>query len=377
VNEKMIKVAVPNIGDEEIEVAVEVLKSGNYVSGKWVEAFEEAFASYIGTEYAVACNSGTSALHLALLSLGIGKGDGVIVPSLTFFATVQTVLYVGATPIFADIDEDTYCMDMEDVNSKINRKTKAIIPVHLFGHAMNFEKASITINIIEDSAQAHGTQYKGWRVGSLGKFGCFSFYATKNMTVATEGGMITTNDRKLAEKMKFLRSHGMIDRNTHEFLGYNYRMNEIAGAIGLVQLQKLDEMNARRQEIADYYNENLKASWLKKPIVKDYCTRHAWFWYACLVDEEKLGMSTDKLRKVLLSEGVETRHRYNKPLYHQPILSRSAMEYFGDAHYVPEPCPIAEKVCGKLIGLPIGSHLSMEDLEKVVEVVNGIRGGSL
>jgi len=376
---KLIKSAEPYIGSEEIREAVKVLESGNFVSGRKVEEFENAFANYIGVDYAVAVNSGTSALHLALLSLGVGVGDEVIVPALTFFATVEAVLYVGATPVFADIDEETFCMSPYDVAEKLTEKTRAVIPVDLFGHPCDFDALNhvvsefeeenhldYTIPFVEDCAQAHGAEYKGIKV-PLSFYGCFSFYATKNMTVATEGGMIVS-DSILVESCRALRNHGMTDRNTHMCLGYNYRMNEIAAAIGLVQLKYLDRMNAIRQKIADYYNEHIDVEWLRKPVVKDYCTRHAWFWYPCLIDEDELGMSTETLREKLLSEGIETRFRYTKPLYYQPAV----LEKLGKYSYTLWNCPVAEDVCGRIIGLPVHPKLSEEDLGYICEVINTI-----
>jgi len=378
---KLIKSAEPYIGSEEIQEAVKVLESGNFVSGRKVEEFENAFADYIGVDYAVAVNSGTSALHLALLSLGIGKGDEVIVPALTFFATVEAVLYVGATPVFADIDEEIFCMLPEDVSGKLTEKTRAVIPVHLFGHPCDIEKLNdvvsefemenhlnYTIPFIEDCAQAHGAEYL-WGKLPTALYGCFSFYAAKNMTVATEGGIIVTDDSQFAEKCRILRNHGMTDRNTHAYLGYNYRMNEIAAAIGLVQLKHLDRMNMIRQKIADYYNRHIDVEWLQKPVVKDYCTKHAWFWYSCLIDEDELGMPTQTLREKLLSEGIETRFRYTEPLYHQPVIRK----YFSRHPYqIDWGCPVAEDICGRIIGLPMHPKLSEEDLEYICEVLNSI-----
>jgi len=378
---ELIKSAEPYIGSEEIQEAVKVLESGNFVSGQKVKEFEEAFADYIGVDYAVAVNSGTSALHLALLSLGVGEGDEVIVPALTFFATVEAVLYVGATPVFANIDEETFCMLPEDVGGKLTEKTRAVIPVHLFGHPCDIDGLADVLDeyaidnhldymipLIEDCAQAHGAEY-AWHKLPITLHGCYSFYATKNMTVATEGGMIVTEDPKVAEKCRILRNHGMTDRNTHVYLGYNYRMNEIAAAIGLVQLKYLDRMNMIRQKIANYYNKHIDVEWLRKPIVKDYCTRHAWFWYPCLIDEDKLGMPTQTLREKLLSEGIETRFRYARPLYHQPVIRECFSKY---PYQIEWNCPVAEGVCGRIIGLPMHPKLDISQLEYIVEVINGI-----
>ena len=241
-----IKVAEPLVGEEEVNAVREVLLSGMYVSGKKVKEFEEKFAEYIGTKYAIATSSGTAALHISLACLDIGPGDEVIVPPMTFFATIEAVLYQNAIPIFADVDEN-YCMDPKSIENVITNRTKAIIPVHLFGYSANMKRImeiarKYDLYVIEDCAQAHGTEYYGKKVGSIGHIGAFSFFATKNMTTG-EGGMITTNDEEVAKKAKMIRSHGMIDRDNHIMLGYNYRMTEMEAAFGLVQLSKLDQLN--------------------------------------------------------------------------------------------------------------------------------------
>ena len=209
-----------------------------------MKEFEEQFAAYIGTKYAVAVSNGTSALFLALETLGVGPGDEVIVPPMTFFATVSSVLYLRATPVFADIDPDDLCLSPQSVESRITSKTKAIIPVHLFGASAKMDpllaiSQKHNIPLLEDCAQAHGTEYKGKKVGSMGKAGAFSFFATKHMTTG-EGGMITTNDPEIAEQCRIIRSHGMKGRDDHVRLGFNNRMTEIEAAMGLVQLKKLD-----------------------------------------------------------------------------------------------------------------------------------------
>jgi len=369
----MIKVATPMCGDEEIEAVAEVLYSGNYVSGAKVKEFESEFADYIGTEHAVAVDSGTDAIRLTLLGMGIGPGDEVIVPALTFFATASAVLMAGATPIFADIDPDTYNLDPKDALRKLTERTTAIIPVHYFGHPadmsafdpVSFEDAMI----IEDAAQAHGAEYKGKKVGGLSDAGCWSFYATKNMTVATEGGMVTTDNGDLAEVLRILRNHGMTDGNTHSLLGGNNRMSEIGAAVGLVQLQYLDRFNEARAANSIYLRERLEGvPWLKIPPVKDYATRHAWFWCPIEVDELKLGMTTLQLRKRLYDAGVETRYRYHAPLYRQPVL-----EQYRRLHdYSKDWCPVAEKVAGKILGLPNHPKLDQEALDRIVEVVKSI-----
>lgn len=374
----MIEVARPYIGEQEFNSIREVLKSGRLVQGEKVREFEEAFAKYIGTEYAVAVNSGTSALHLSLLALGIGKGDEVIVPALTFFATVEAVLYVGAKPIFCDVDLETYCMSPSDLEKKITEKTKAIIPVHLFGHpcditsiGMSQLKASLNLPkpegrfIIEDACQAHGAEYERQKVGSFGTCGCFSFYATKNMTTC-EGGMITTDDEELTKKLRLLRSHGMTDRHTHSILGYNYRMNEIQAAMGIEQLLRLDEMNEEREYRSMYLRNRLTdVDWIKIPPVKPYA-KHVWFWCPLEVNEEKLDMKTIDLVELLRQKGLQVRYRYTEPLYRQPVIKNL---YKRKKNY---HCPNAELVAGKIIGLPNHYALSKRDLNKIVGILSAI-----
>lgn len=383
---KRIKVAIPWIGKEEIEAVVEVLKSGYYVSGPNVEKFEKAFAKYIKVKEAVACNNGTSAIHLMLAALGIGTGDEVIVPALTFFSTVTAVIHNNGIPVFADIDSDIYCLDPSDIEDKITEKTKAIIPVHLYGHpaemdAINKIAKKHGLYVIEDCAQAHGAEYRGRKVGSLGHAGCWSFFATKNMTVATEGGMITLNDSKLAEKMRKIRSHGMVNRNDHAYLGYNYRMNEIAGAIGRVQLTKLDMFNRLRNEHSMYLRRELRGiPWLRIPPIKPY-VKHVWFWCPIQIREEVLGMSTWDLRKLLQEKGMETRHRYNEPLYKQPMLLNKCVYPKGCPFNCPHSrkidykninLPNVEKIAGKMLGLPNHPRLTKKERKQIIKIIRQI-----
>jgi len=386
---EIIKVARPFVGQDEVEAVREVLLSGNYVSGEKVAEFEERFAAFIGTRYAVAVNSGTSALHILLTALGIGPQDEVIVPPLTFFSTISCVLHQNATPIFADIDPITYCLDPEDVKRRLTKRTKAIIVVHLFGQAAEMDgllevaQNAGGIPIIEDCAQAHGTMYKGKVVGSIGRASAFSFFATKHMTTG-EGGMVTTNDSELAEKCKSIRNHGMVNRDTHAFLGYNYRMNEIAAAIGIEQLKKLPSLNAKRIRNSLYLIEQLKSLfWLSSPKLEPY-VKHTFFWVPFLVQEEVLGISTLDVIERLRKSGVEVRHRYREPLYRQPVLVEN--DGYG-GKLCPYQCmyrstppidygkiylPNVEKVAGTIIGLPNHPALSENELRFVVDVVKGL-----
>ncbi len=333
---KKIKVAKPFVDEEEVQAVREVLLSGRYVSGPKVEEFEKKFADYIGVKHAVAVNSGTAALHVALASLGIGPGDEVIVPPLTFFSTVSAVLHQNAIPVFADIDLESFCLDPSDFEDKITENTKAVIPVHIFGNAAEMDEIlriadEYNVKVVEDCAQAHGTEYKGKKVGSIGDAGCFSFYATKHMTTG-EGGMITTDSDEIAEKAKIIRNHGMVGRDQHVMLGYNYRMSEINAAIGLVQLKKLEKLNEKRIENSLYLLDRIRdeVEWLGVPEIKEY-VRHTFFWCPVVVMEEKVGLPTPEVVKKLKERGVEVRYRYREPLYKQKVLL--------DLSPYPKGCP--------------------------------------
>jgi|Deesub1362A_J573_1020465.scaffolds.fasta_scaffold00690_16 perosamine synthetase len=386
---KIIKVARPFIGKEEVRAVEKVILSGNYISGNNVEIFEKKYAEYIGVKYAVAVNSGTAALHIALAVLGIGPGDEVIVPPLTFFSTISSVLHQNAIPIFADIDLENYCIDPKDIEKRITNRTKAVIPVHLYGDSAEMDEIKMVakkykIKIIEDACQAHGTEYKGKKVGSIGDIGCYSFFATKHITTG-EGGMLVTNNRNYAELAKMIRNHGMSDRNTHKYLGYNYRMNEIAAALGIVQLKKIDKLNNKRIKNSLYLINKLnerKIKWLRTPRLKKYI-KHTFFWCPILIDEEKLGMTIKDLRKCLLSKGIETRHRYWQPLYKQEVLIKKnvySREFpFNSKHYKRKIdyskiyLKNAETVAGKIIGLPNHPGLNRKDLDKIVQAIEEIK----
>ena len=257
----MIPIARPIIGEEEVRLVIEVLRSGMIAQGRKVSEFESKFSSYIGSKYSIAVSNGTAALDIALKAAGIGRGDEVITTPFTFIATSNAILFQGAKPVFADIEEDTFNISSDEVLEKTTPKTKAIMGVHLFGHPFDVKQIleicdDHNLILIEDSAQAHGAEYMGQKVGSFG-IGCFSFYATKNMTTS-EGGMITCNDDFTAEKCRLLRSHGEVRKYEHILLGHNMRMTDIQAAIGIVQLEKLDWMNERRRENAEFFRRKIK-----------------------------------------------------------------------------------------------------------------------
>jgi len=385
---KIIKVAQPVVGREEVEAVGKVLLSGRYISGARVREFEEEFAKYIGARYAVAVNSGTAALHIALTVLGIGPGDEVVVPPLTFFSTVSVVLYQDAIPVFADIDKMSYCLDPQDLEKKITKNTKAVIPVHLYGNSADMSSIMqiarrYKLKVIEDVAQAHGTEYKAKKVGSIGDIGCFSFFATKHMTTG-EGGMLATNNRKYADLAKIIRNHGMVDRDHHNYLGYNYRMTEMEAAIGLVQLRKLDDLNERRIKNSLYLIKELEKAnigWITLPHL-DKHIKHTFFWCPIIVDEELLGMSTRELITLLRKRGIEVRHRYWEPLYRQRILvekSRFLRNHYlvsRNIDYAKIYLKNAEKIAGKIIGLPNHPKLRRGDLDYIVDILTTIKRAS-
>ena len=262
---KFIPISQPSITQKEIDYVSDAIQSGWVSSlGKYIDMFEANFAEYCGTDFALTVSSGTTALHLALLAMGIGDGDEVIVPDFTFVATANAVRYTGANVVTVDIDQETLCLAPEAVRAVITQKTKAIIPVHVFGHPANMpELIKIAdehgVRVIEDAAEAHGAEVNSKRVGSLGDCGVFSFYGNKIMT-SGEGGMITTDNKELYEKMKYLRDHAMSKdkRYWHTEIGYNYRMTNLQAALGVAQLERIDEIIEKKIDIFNWYKKELK-----------------------------------------------------------------------------------------------------------------------
>ena len=359
-SEIKVPVAKPVIGEEEIENVVEVLKSGMIAQGPKVEEFEQKFADWIGTKYAVAVNSGTAALHVALLSCGIGEGDEVITTPFTFIASGNAIVYTGAKPVFADIDLKTYTLNPDSIEALITENTKAILPVQLYGQSANMDKINEIAEkhgliVIEDAAQAHGATCNGKNVGSMGDMACFSFYPTKNMTTS-EGGIITTNDENLAENAKIFRAHGATVRYHHDAIGYNFRMTDISAAIGLAQLDKIDGFNDQRIENAAYLNEGLKDV---EGVVTPYCaydSKHVYHQYTILVEKGQ----RDDWVGIINGCGVGTGIHYPIPLYNQPIYK--SLGFSGN-------CPNAELAADNVISLPVHPSLTKEDLDLVIEAV--------
>lgn len=364
---RSIPVAKPNISDDEIRAVEAVLRSGMLAQGKTVEEFEKNFAEYVGVKHAVAVSNGTTALDLTLKSMNILPGDEVITTPFTFIATVNSILFQGAKPVFADIDEKTYNLNPEKVIEKITKKTKAVLGVHLFGHSFDIKAMQDICEdhklvLIEDCAQAHGAEYNNQKVGSFGT-GCFSFYPTKNMTTG-EGGMITTNDDGVAEKCRLLRSHGESQKYVHDVLGYNYRMTNIQAAIGIVQLKKLDGFNKKRINNAEYLNKGIKSGGLTTPF-KEKNVKHVYHQYAVKLNG-KFSLSRESFIKYLKEKGIGCAIHYPTPVYEQPLYKKMGYENKG--------CDVASDLANTVLSLPVHPALSDDDLRYIVEVINELDG---
>jgi perosamine synthetase len=356
----MIPMAKPDLGEEEILAVGEVMKSGMIASGTQVNAFESEFADYCGTKEAVAVNSGTAALHSALLALGIKPGDEVIVPSFTFIATATSVSLCGARPVMADVCSDTYNINPDDIPEKITRNTKAIIGVHLFGQAFDVDPVLEICNdndlfLVEDCAQAHGAEYKRKKVGSMGDAGCFSFYPTKNMTTG-EGGMVTTDSGITADKIRRIINHGQTRKYLHTELGYNMRMTDISAAIGRVQLLKVDRMNGIRQRNADYYDKNLNINGIITPS-KNPDSTHVYHMYAIKV-RNGFSLGRDGLLDYLADNGIGAAVHYPMPVHRQPIYRDS-----------PANCPVSEELSENIISIPVHPLVTTNDCRYICEKI--------
>jgi perosamine synthetase len=351
----VIHIAQPQVGQEEKEAVCAVLESGMLAQGPRVAEFEERFAAYCGVQYAVATSSGTTALHVALLAHGLGPGDEVITTPFTFIASANSIRYVGAEPVFADIDPVTFNIDPKSVESAITERTRAIMPVHLFGLPCDMDAlmdvaGRYHLTMIEDACQAHGATYNGKRVGSFGT-GCFSFYPTKNITSA-EGGMITTNDADVAARARVIRQHGMRRRYYHDEMGYNFRMTDVHAAIGLAQLPKLDRFNEARIANAAYFGAHLEN--VVTPVTPRGC-RHVFHQYTVRVLDGRRDAAVSKLR----DQGIGCGVYYPVPVHKQRVYAGTESTY-----------PEAERACEEVLSLPVHPGLAQSDLQKIVEAVN-------
>ncbi len=362
---KLIPVAKPLIGGEELEAVKRVLESGILAHGPEVEEFEREFAEFVGVDYAVAVANGTAALDLLLKAYGISSGDEVITTPFTFIATANAVLYQGARPVFADIDLRTYNLSPEKVVEKITGRTKAIIAVHLFGHpadmrALREIAEDHKLILIEDAAQAHGAEFEGRRAGSLGHAAVFSFYATKNMTTG-EGGMVVTNDKEVAEKVRLLRNHGQVGKYVHVELGWNLRMTSIQAAIGRVQLRKLSKVNEVRRRNAGILNSALRGLRGLVTPYEDPRVKHVYHQYVVRVEGGVAPITRDELREALSEVGVGTAIHYPAPVFQQPLYRKLG--------YPQDCCPNAVKASKEVLSLPVHPALKREEVEYVAKSV--------
>lgn len=354
---QMIPAAKPLIGEEEREAVDRVLRSGMIAGGPEVAAFEQEFSALVDGRHCVALNSGTSALHMAFLAAGIGPGDEVLVPSFTFAATANSVVLAGGTPVFVDIERDYFCMDPEAAAAAITPKTRAIMPVHLYGHPAAMDKYKALAEkhdllLFEDAAQAHAASLNGIPVGAWGIAGSFSFYPTKNMT-SGEGGMVSTPDEDIARRVKLYRNQGMEKRYENEVAGFNTRMTDIHAAIGRVQLGKLEGWTKQRQDNAKFLDENLKGV-VVPPVAPGAV--HVYHQYTIrVVDQDR-----DAFAAELANRGIGSGVYYPIPNHRLPS--------FGLTFELPE----TELAAKQALSLPVHPALSQEDLEKVVEVVNAV-----
>lgn len=356
-----VPIARPLTGEEEATAAGEVIRSGMLASGEVTKGFEEEFAAYCGVKYAVATSSGTTALHAALLAAGIGAGDSVIVPAFTFFASASVVSMTGARPKFVDVDPGTFNISPERAAEAIGRNTKAIIGVHLFGQPFDLSPIlelceDHNLLLIEDAAQAHGARYRGKRVGGFGAMACFSFYPTKNMTTG-EGGMVTTDEREYAERLRMLINHGQSEKYLHEVIGFNYRMTDIAAAIGRVQLRKLDDFNERRRRNAAMLDSRLQGSGVITPRVRDG-VYHVYHQYVVRVPANHR-LTREALAAHLAHRGIGTAVHYPIPLPAQP-------SYAKEQH---PPCPVAAQLAREVLSLPVHPALREEEIEEIANAV--------
>lgn len=361
-----IPIARPIIGQEEISAVSEVLASGMLAQGERVSEFERKFADYCGTTFGIAVNNGTAALHAALLAADIGYGDEVIVPAFSFIATATAVSMCGAKPIFCDVNDETYTINPEQVAERITPKTKAVIGVHLFGqpfdvHALQEICESHNLKLVEDAAQAHGALYKGEKVGGFGHFGCFSFYATKNM-ITGEGGMITTNEKASNERLRLIVNHGQSEKYLHTRLGYNYRMTDIAAAIGIVQLKKLDKYNLRRRKNAEYYNSHLSVPGLILPHVADGMY-HVYHQYVVRLTGD-FPMKRPEFIEYLKAKGIGTAVHYPVPIQRQPLYALS---------HDPDSCPVSTKLAESVLSLPVHPLLDGKELAYICDTINRVK----
>lgn len=338
----------------------EVLESGWYILGDKTKEFEDKFSKYHNTKYGIGVNSGSDALLLSLKALGIGEGDEVITVSHTFISTVDAIARNGAIPVFVDIDPITFCIDVTKIEEKITSKTKAIIPVHLYGHPADMDSImeiaqKHNLYVVEDACQAHGAEYNGKKVGSIGDMGCFSFYPAKNLGAYGDGGIVISNNEEISEKLRMMRNYGQSKKYCHDFVGVNSRLDELQAAILCVKLKHLDEWNEKRRDCARFYGELLENSGVILPVEKEYA-KHVYHLY--VIRSKK----RDFLQQYLLKEGIQSQIHYPIPVHKQKPYESSIR------------LPVTENICNQILSLPMYPFLPQDDILKIVEVVKNAIG---
>jgi len=369
----MIPVCEPLLGKKEIEYVLDCLKT-NWISskGRYIEEFEEKFAHYCGRKYGISTTSGTTALHLALASLGIGPGDEVILPAFTMIATAFAVVYTGAKPVLVDAEPGTWNIDVNRIEEKITKKTKAVMPVHIYGHPCNMDPIlelakEHNLYVIEDAAEAHGAEYKGKKAGGIGDIGCFSFYGNKIITTG-EGGMVITDNEEIAERARALKDLAFSGgrRYLHTALGFNFRMTNIQAAIGLAQFERIDELAEMRRRNARRYNSYLKnIKGITLPPEKKWAKNVYWM-YSILIEDE-FGVGRTELMDRLMKKGIDTR-TFFIPMHEQPVFQKMGL-------FQGESYPVAEEISRKGMYLPSSSGLKEEEIRYIYEAIREITEG--
>lgn len=359
------------ISGEVTTAVLEVLASGQYINGSRVQTFEQEFAAYIGTPLCIGCNSGTDALYLALRALNIGAGDEVITTAFTFFATAEVVTAVGAMPVFVDIDPHSYNLDVNQIEQAITPRTRAILPVHLFGYPVDMTRimaiaAAHNLYVIEDCAQSTGATWNGQRVGSIGHVGCFSFFPTKNLGACGDGGAVTTHDDAIAARIRMLREHGSKTRYYHDDIGINSRLDALQAAILSIKLRYLDRWNEQRQAIAHRYTERLQPIPGVLPPASPTGSTTVWNQYTIRLQSPSStppadGRFRDRVRQHMQEQGVSSMIYYPLPLHFQSVY-----QHLG---YQPGQLPVTEQLAHEVLSLPMFPELTSEQQEQVIDAL--------
>ena len=354
--------ATPDLQGNELSYVTDCINSGWISSkGKYVSRFEEQFADFCNTRFAIAVTNGTAGLHLALLASGIGSGDEVIVPSLSFIATANAVSFVGAKPVFVDCDPETWTMDPEQFRLALTEKTKAVIPVHLYGYPADMKEISALAKkneliVIEDAAEAHGAEFEKKTVGGLGDIGVFSFFANKIVTTG-EGGMVVTNDEYLASRIRLLRDHGMAEdiRYWHPVLGYNYRLTNLQAAVGVAQMERISQIIDKKIAIAEQYRQFLSVSPKIQFQPENNLVKNVYWLFSILIGRD-FSVSRDRLVSHLQNKGIETRPFFI-PIHQQPIYNQNKC------------LPVCEDISARGLSLPLSTSLSVGDTGAITKAI--------